>query len=362
MNKPIGLALASAAACLPLQAGAMELTEMEISVPGFADFLAVDGDTVWVTNVGRVEQWSTAGKVADVEMPKPCGTMAMAFDSLWVADCDGGEVYRIDPRAASVAATIPVGLGPSGELNVVSGAGYVWAPNETAGTIAKIDPATNAVVATIAVDPGTSYLAFGFDALWAVSGPGGTLQRIDPATDSVTDTITLGSMPGFLAAGEGAVWVQEQGEGTLARVDPRQRHGHRAGQGRRQPQVGRYRHRRRQGLAAHDRRPDLCRYRSAVARDPCPGREALGQRRHPLHARRNLDQRARPGVAVVVDRGRPGRRGVARSRLQGRTGELILLTHLVISIPCHRRSENDATSPGEDLQHQAACRLDMEIF
>lgn len=220
MNKPIGLALASAAACLSLQAGAMELTEMEISVPGFADFLAVDGDTVWVTNVGRVEQWSTAGKVADVEMPKPCGTMAMAFDSLWVADCDGGEVYRIDPRAASVAATIPVGLGPSGELNVVSGAGHVWAPNETAGTIAKIDPATNAVVATIAVDPGTSYLAFGFDALWAVSGPGGTLQRIDPATDSVTDTITLGSMPGFLAAGEGAVWVQEQGEGTLARVDP----------------------------------------------------------------------------------------------------------------------------------------------
>ena len=220
MKTSIGLALVSAAFCASAPSQASDLTEREISVPGFADFLAVDGDTVWATNDGRVEQWSTTGKIAAVAMPKPCGTMAMAFGSLWVANCKGGEVYRIDPKAANVVATIPVGLGPSGELNVVAGAGYVWAPNETAGTIAKIDPATNAVVATIGVTPGTSYLAFGFDAVWAVSGKGQSLQRIDPATDAVTDTIALGQMPGFLAAGEGAVWVQEQGDGTVARIDP----------------------------------------------------------------------------------------------------------------------------------------------
>lgn len=220
MKKPIGLALASAALCTSVPGYASGLTEKELSVPGFADFLAVDGDTVWTTNDGRVEQWSTEGKLASVEMPKPCGTMVMAFGSLWVANCKGGEVYRIDPRAANVLATIPVGLGPSGELNVVAGAGYVWAPNETTGKIAKIDPATNTVAATIGVAPGTSYLAFGFDALWAVSGKGETLQRIDPQTDAVTNTITLGETPGFLAAGEGAVWVQEQGDGTVARIDP----------------------------------------------------------------------------------------------------------------------------------------------
>ena len=220
MTKPFDLALASALLCLSAPSAASQLTEKEISVPGFADFLAVDGDTVWTTNAGRVEQWSTKGKIAAVEMPKPCGTMAMAFGSLWVANCDGGEVYRIDPRAASVVTTIPAGLGPSGELNVVAGAGYIWAPNQTAGTIAKIDPATNAVVATISVAPSTSYLAFGFDALWAVSGEGRSLQRVDPETGTVTHTITLGEMPGFLAAGEGAVWVQEQGEGTLAQIDP----------------------------------------------------------------------------------------------------------------------------------------------
>lgn len=220
MKKSICLALASAAICVSAPLSASTLVEKEISVPGFADFLAVDGDTVWVTNAGRVEQWSPLGKLAAVEMPHPCGTMALAFGSLWVANCRGGEVYRIDPETTAVVMTIPVGLGPSGELNIVAGAGYIWAPSETAGTISKIDPATNSVVATIAVAPGTSYLAFGFGAVWAASGRNQSLQRIDPQTGAVTDTITLGKMPGFLVAGEGAVWIQEQGDGTVARIDP----------------------------------------------------------------------------------------------------------------------------------------------
>jgi DNA-binding beta-propeller fold protein YncE len=220
MKKSVVFALASAAVCTATPLAASELVEKEISVPGFADFLVVDGDTVWVTNDGRVEQWSTTGKLASVEMPRPCGTMALASGSVWVANCNGGEVYRISPEEAKVLATIPAGLGPSGELNVVAGAGYIWAPNETAGTVSKIDPATNTVVATVAVAPGTSYLAYGFDALWAASGKNETLQRVDPQTDAVTHTIKLGKTPGFLAAGEGAVWIQEQGDGTVARIDP----------------------------------------------------------------------------------------------------------------------------------------------
>lgn len=215
-----GVAAATPVASAPAAPAAMSFAEHAIDVPGFADFLAVDGDSVWATNDGRVERWSTTGKLASVEMPRPCGTMAMGFGSLWVANCKGGEVYRIDPDTARVVATIPAGMGPSGELNVVVGAGSVWAPDQTAGAISRIDPATNRVTQTIDVAPSTSYLAFGFEALWAVSGKGRTLQRIDPATNRVTHTLALGEMPGFLAAGEGAVWVQEQGDGTLARIDP----------------------------------------------------------------------------------------------------------------------------------------------
>lgn len=197
------------------------LAENAMKVPGFADFLVVDGDAVWVTNDGRVEKWSPAGLQAKADVPRPCGTMAIAAGSLWVANCKGGEVWRINLATAQVEAKIATGLAnPKGETNVVAGAGAVWVPSDPAGKVARIDPATNAVTATVTVVPETWYLAWGFDALWAVSSEGKLLQKIDPATANVTGTTALGDTPGFLAAGEGAVWVQEQGDGSVAKVDP----------------------------------------------------------------------------------------------------------------------------------------------
>lgn len=229
MKRTIAVALLFTAACSPTagevpegsaQTAKLDFAENAMKVPGFADFLVIDGETVWTTNDKRIEQWSSEGKLATVEMPKPCGTMAMAEGSLWVGNCDGGEVYRIDPKTAQVLAKIPAGVGPSGEQNVVAGAGAIWVPNQAGSKVSRIDPATNAVVASIDVDAGTTFLTFGFDAVWAASGEGQSLQRIDPASNTVTGKITMGKMPGFLVAGEGAVWVQEQGDGTVARVDP----------------------------------------------------------------------------------------------------------------------------------------------
>jgi virginiamycin B lyase len=198
-----------------------DLVEDALKVPGFADFLAVDGDTVWVTNDGRVEQWSPSGKRASTPVPRPCGTMAIAEGSLWVANCKGAEVWRINLATAAVEAKIATGLANSdGETNVVAGAGSVWVPSDAEGTVSRIDPATNTVIAKVKVTPETWYLAYGFDALWAVSSEGQKLERIDPATNAVTGMAKLGDTPGFLAAGEGAVWVQEQGDGTVAKVDP----------------------------------------------------------------------------------------------------------------------------------------------
>lgn len=195
--------------------------ETVIDVPGFADFLAVDGDTVWVTNKARVERWSKAGKLAEVAMTHPCGAMSIAAGSLWVADCNEKTVNRIDIRSAQRTAIIPTGLAsPDGEMNVVSGAGSVWVASDKTGIVARIDPATNTVVASLKVEPGSCYLAFGLDALWVVSAAARTLQKIDPATNAVVWTTRLGNQPGFLAAGEGGVWVQEQGDGTVARIDP----------------------------------------------------------------------------------------------------------------------------------------------
>lgn len=214
------LALAASCAAIPAAVRAQGEEEV-IAVPGFADFLAVDGKSVWATNKGRVERWSRKGKLAEVETPRPCGAMAISAKSLWFADCKEGVVKRVDTKTAKIAAVIPTGIAnPKGELNVVAGAGSIWVASDGAGMVSRIDPATNAVTATIPVDPGTFYLAFGFGSLWAVSSDKQSVQRIDPATNAVVKRTALGLAPGFLAAGAGAVWVQEQGDGTVARIDP----------------------------------------------------------------------------------------------------------------------------------------------
>ncbi|MFT4053458.1 MAG: YncE family protein [Novosphingobium sp.] len=221
--RKFGLMLLAATAAFPGLAHAKAASgEPEaIQVPGFADFLAVDGKTVWATNKGRVEQWSRKGKLAEVAMAHPCGAMAITAGSLWVADCEEKAVKRIDVKTAKIIATIPTGIASSGELNVVAGDGSVWvASDNEKGLVARIDPATNAVVASVPVDPGTWYLTYGFGAVWAVSATKQSLQRIDTKSNTVTAKIPLGKEPGFLAAGEGGVWVQEQGDGTLARIDP----------------------------------------------------------------------------------------------------------------------------------------------
>jgi virginiamycin B lyase len=195
--------------------------EQVLEAPGSADFLVVDGNSVWATNIGRVERWSRQGKLAEVAMSRPCGAMAIHDQSLWVADCKDNALVRIDTRSAAKIATIPTGIAnPKGELNVVAGAGSVWVASDQKGVLSRIDPATNKVIARIKVSLGTHYLAFGYGSVWAVSSESKTIQRIDPVTNTVMKTTTLGKEPGFLTAGVGGVWVQEQGDGTVARVHP----------------------------------------------------------------------------------------------------------------------------------------------
>jgi virginiamycin B lyase len=221
MRKSWRLLAAATAASIAIPSAARAQAEQVIDVPGFADFLAVDGDSVWATNDGRVERWSRQGKLAAVAMSKPCGAMAISHGSLWVADCKEGTLNRIDTRTARKTATIPTGIAnPAGELNVAAGAGSIWVASDDKGVLSRVDPATNRVIATIQVEPGTHFLAFGHGSLWAVSSKGQVVQRVDPSTNSVVKRTALGNTPGFLAAGVGGVWVQEQGDGTVARIDP----------------------------------------------------------------------------------------------------------------------------------------------
>jgi len=222
------------------------LNELEISkvatvvlkLEGFPDFLATDGNDVWITNEKRVDKLSSksAKPILSAAVPTPCGAMVVGFGSLWVANCFDKSIYRIDRMSGNITAMIQTGLADKyGELSLAIGAGSVWVLSDSAGILTRIDPAKNIVEAKIKVLPFSYCVAFGYDAVWItntgkvknifstgmVEGKNqGSVQRINPETNEVVATISTGKAPRFLAVGENGIWTLNQVDGTVSRIDP----------------------------------------------------------------------------------------------------------------------------------------------
>ena len=214
---------------VPARVAIAEVSIATLKVPGFPDFLAPDGNAVWVTNESRVEKLVFGAKkpVMTVPIPEPCGAMIVAFHSLWVASCRDKSIYRVNTSSGEISTQIATGLAdPDGELSVAAGGGSVWILSDDSGVLSRIDPSTNKVIKAIKVKPHSYAAAFGFGRVW-ISNTGvkgshksGSVQCVDAATDRVLATIDVGPLPRFLAAGAGAVWVLNQGDGTVTRIDP----------------------------------------------------------------------------------------------------------------------------------------------
>jgi virginiamycin B lyase len=200
-----------------------------LKIPGYADFLALEGNDAWVTNEGRVEKVGpqSARPLVSVKVEQPCGAMAVDFGALWVANCRSASLVRIDVGSPRVVATIPTGLADgTGELSVATGAGSVWLLTHASGILSRVSPETDSVIAQIAVRPQSFAATFGFGSVWVSNTGGergttrGSVQRIDPRSNVVTATIPVGPTPRFLAAGAGGVWILNQGDGSVSRIDP----------------------------------------------------------------------------------------------------------------------------------------------
>jgi virginiamycin B lyase len=105
----------------------LEIADVSIAtlkVSGFPDFLAPEGNAVWVTNESRVEKlvFGASKPVITVPIPEPCGAMIVAFHSLWVASCRDKSIYRVNTRSGEISARIATGLAdPDGELSIAAG-------------------------------------------------------------------------------------------------------------------------------------------------------------------------------------------------------------------------------------------------
>ena len=194
-----------------------------IMLPGSPDFLATDGDDVWILNTDRVEKLSSKSNkpLLTVPIPGACGALIVGFNSLWVASCHEQSIYRVDKKNGSILSVIRCSISDlNGEIMLAIGDSSLWVLSDSLGILTRINPQTNTIQKTITVLPDSHCAVYDFDAVWITNTSANSVQRIDPKTNSVVATIGVGKNPRFLTTGENGVWTLNQGDGTVSHINP----------------------------------------------------------------------------------------------------------------------------------------------
>ena len=192
-------------------------------VEGTPDWLAVDKDSVWVSNkpkntVHRLDATSNKVTATVTVGTAPCSGLAIGFDSLWVPNCGDKTLSRVSLKDNKVIATVPVGPAHT-EGGITASPDSVWMLTDEGSKLARIDPATNLPVVFIPMPAGSYAAVYGDGAVWVSSHGTNQVARVDPRTNLITDLIETGPQPRFLTFGAGAVWTLNQGDGTVTRID-----------------------------------------------------------------------------------------------------------------------------------------------
>jgi YVTN family beta-propeller protein len=193
--------------------------------------LASDGTSIWLftakSDLVRIDP-RTASVAASVRLDlSPDAFQGLAGDraGLWVTDWNGSRVERFDPQTLRSVTSIGTAAASKGVL--VAG-GSVWVANTRGGSVQRIDPKTNTVTATIPVGPlgpsGPNWLAVGLGSIWVSVPNTGSVVRIGLASNAVQASIPVpgpATPCGGLAAGSTAVWVTScDGTTFVAQIDP----------------------------------------------------------------------------------------------------------------------------------------------
>jgi streptogramin lyase len=153
-------------------------------------------------------------------LKRPCGGMVSAFGSLWVPDCDGQSLLRIDSKTFKVTATIASGAEDVAG-SIASSPDSVWILSDKKATLSRIDPDQDAVVGEFRLPSDCRSLTFGETSLWLACRSENKILRVNPATNLVDKTIEVSAAPESIALGENSVWVLCAKDGKIDRIDPK---------------------------------------------------------------------------------------------------------------------------------------------
>lgn len=195
-----------------------------IVVPLAPCAMAVDATSVWVTGSATAElvriDPATNAVVGKVTLEgSPCGVAIGPDGRVWVALLGKGSVVAVDPDSMKVTARVD-DLGPQ-LWDLKAGLGSIWVSNRSAKALLRLDPKDASIVATIPIGPLPSGLAVLPSGVWVTDDSDGKLRRIDPATNKVATTVAAAGAPSWFADdGSTKLAIDERGGGKVLTVDP----------------------------------------------------------------------------------------------------------------------------------------------
>ncbi len=199
--------------------------EATIRVGDAPTALATRSGTTWVAarDSGEVEAISFGDAKVDKARTIDLGeggepiSVAVGFDSVWIADGDREALIRAPLEAPDDRVIIPL----ADPTDVVVSPRSVWVAQEDADSVAKVNPETNAVEEILPVADGPRSVSYGDGGVWVACIEAGTVLRIDAGEAEVQGKpIEAGTRPNDIAVGETGIWVIDNLEGVVRRIDP----------------------------------------------------------------------------------------------------------------------------------------------
>jgi YVTN family beta-propeller protein len=190
-----------------------------VPIPGTGLALATAGGTdsaiLFEAATGKVRGEVKTGANPDAAIYEP------ASRTVWVMNAKEGSISIVDPRAAKVVATVPVG--GALELPALDGHGHVFVNVEDRNEVAELDVATRKVVRRIPLPgcDGPTGLAYATDGVLVSACGNGVAKLVRASDGAVVGEIAIGPRPdgAFADPGRRRVYIPSGGDGTLAILD-----------------------------------------------------------------------------------------------------------------------------------------------
>jgi len=189
------------------------------------DAIAAGPEGVWLRSPsGAVLDVDPATNTVAARVAIPAsefGGIAVGSGSVWVTDFAHDRLYRIDPKARAITATIKVGANP---LALLATSDAIFVSNFRGGSTSKVDIASGTVVATFSFTnegpSGPIGVALVAGDLWTSVQAMNYVFRLNPTDGAVVAKLSI--VADFLGApiSDGQFVYVRTGDSSMVKIDP----------------------------------------------------------------------------------------------------------------------------------------------